>query len=588
LSVSLQSLDLAFNTLSPLQTRGQRQKRQEAQQVISTFFENTPERLTPFRHPLDREHTPERFRHYSHPSDSFTPFPPPPESVTPLQHHTHEVQKLKAELEHARERLGQGEQELKLTQKQLEEERQSVFRLVAQLGEEQRKLIREQQHQLSGSTVDNYVFEEDEEVEEEQEQQEEQKQQEQQEQEQQDVQSNDAPIFALNNSDSEVVPSLHSDHEDLHFVTRESFQRSSESLPRFNYKMAEFSTKLPNNVCPEPFKGSEGDDASMWLKRFELYTTLKGWDLKQLASAFPLFLRDSAAVWYDSLDEEQQVSYEQIKEKFKERYFLHKSMHWVRLNEFSKRVQQADETAMTYTQVMLKLGKQLVKTDKELMEAIVAGYRPHIKMYVIDKEPHNVEEALMLARKAESLKDDSFQTLQDQMLEMKLQLTKGLASMEKATAETISVVKKQDTNFMKGNIPAFSTMTSQSRFSGPNTQQRFPPPNTQIRYSRPPALPRGVLQQQYGQRYRQCYGCGLTNHSRATCRFANAKCFACGKIGHSHTVCMSAQRQGRPSTYTPNYNSSPFNPGQPRPFPHPQYQQYALPPPNSPPALPAP
>lgn len=60
-----------------------------------------------------------------------------------------------------------------------------------------------------------------------------------------------------------------------------------------------------NNVSvqctPEAFSGKKGEDAELWWKRFEKYTTLKRWSKETARDTFPLMLREPASIWFDGL-----------------------------------------------------------------------------------------------------------------------------------------------------------------------------------------------------------------------------------------------------------------------------------------------
>ena len=47
-------------------------------------------------------------------------------------------------------------------------------------------------------------------------------------------------------------------------------------------------------------------DAGLWLRKLENFCKLKGWKDEQIVAAFPLYLSDSAVLWYDSLPQQTQ------------------------------------------------------------------------------------------------------------------------------------------------------------------------------------------------------------------------------------------------------------------------------------------
>jgi Retrotransposon gag protein len=256
---------------------------------------------------------------------------------------------------------------------------------------------------------------------------------------------------------------------------REQTQSLSDKTPsQINWIMGDMTNKVPNTLCPEPFKGTEHEEAKFWLSRFELYVSLQGWNSMRTAKAFPLFLRDSASIWFDALADDVKTDLTKLKKAFIERYYPHKATKWTRLEKFNARSQKKGESVMTYAEAVIKMGKELDKSDKELLEALIKGLRPHIRSYVLEREPKNPEECLSLARNAEAFRPEgtvesvaSITTeLAETMADIRTQVAKELETIRRhaiSVVETSCKDKEQNQHKPEGQEKVVVTQPSQSQ-----------------------------------------------------------------------------------------------------------------------------
>ena len=305
---------------------------------------------------------------------------------------------------------------------------------------------------------------------------------------------------------------------------------------------------IPNILAPEVFKGTDKEDAGVWINRFELYAKIKQWTEPQKATTMPLLLRDNAAIWYDSLPEKDKTSYAAIRAAFTTRYLHHPAFRWTLLEKFVNRKQGDKESAADYIQAMEKAGRDLKKGDSDIIDAVIQGLRPDISEFVMERMPNSLDSTLHFARLAESIKrrkpdnsqmQSSIHALQHQIAHLHTELSSEMATV------------KHDVNHIRsGPPPQWDRNSFEPRGrapSGPGTQQaqdqnrpRFQPPQDrrnapQVRQDQ--SYGNRPTPQPYGQRTDACWRCGGWYHPPSECKFRNAQCYRCYEIGHTANRC---------------------------------------------------
>jgi hypothetical protein len=173
---------------------------------------------------------------------------------------------------------------------------------------------------------------------------------------------------------------------------------STNSLPRMvtSHQVAEterLPIKIPSNLMPETFKGDGKVEIELWLKQFEHYCQLYAWSPEERKKVLPLLLKEKAQEWFDGLSDQEKNTYDAMVEALKLRYRPHDSLKWVRLQQFKERKQQPGEPIEDFIQCIKRMGLKLGKSEKDIMETVVAGLTPAISKFVMLKNPKNLQEA---------------------------------------------------------------------------------------------------------------------------------------------------------------------------------------------------
>jgi len=314
------------------------------------------------------------------------------------------------------------------------------------------------------------------------------------------------------------------------------------------------SRTVPDSFAPPAFSGSNAD-ADTWLAHFQRYTEYRQLPDEDVVAIFPLFLKDSAIDWYETLSRNVKVELKPLLENFKS-YFGKSPLDYVFEQEsVFTRAQRPKEKARDYIAQMQKLAKRIPNLAGDLLLwVILRGLRPQIKASVIQQKGDikTVADILELAKLAESaglgIEDD----------------TSGDPRMNHLMDEVRA--GRDEVHQLSARVAGMSVSSSQPRSPTPERRQArvsFQVPNEDARaqrYGGPQHFYGGgrgvpVQSRPYGAGpSRRFFGPGSGTQSRSPCdrcgRFhgnnrcpaTNVSCFNCGKIGHLRARCRSARR----------------------------------------------
>ena len=152
--------------------------------------------------------------------------------------------------------------------------------------------------------------------------------------------------------------------------------------------------------CIGRFGGRDTDDIDTFVSRFEDAVAFKTLDDRCQCRLFPLLLTGSAYSFYQQLDDSIKFDLNVLKETFKSKYGK-AEQRWL----FESKLLDTRQTKSVndFIESLHKIASQLGKGDEELLSIFVRGLKPHIRSFVISKEPENLDDAEGFAKLADSM-----------------------------------------------------------------------------------------------------------------------------------------------------------------------------------------
>lgn len=143
------------------------------------------------------------------------------------------------------------------------------------------------------------------------------------------------------------------------------------------------------------FSGKE-HDALEFLANFDCYANFCNWSDKDKLAAVPLALTGSAKAWLFT-NAEPFNTYDAFVYHFKKK-FLSNTDDWVLRRQLSSRTQRPDESVMDYGTDIIKRCQRLGFSEQEQMYKFIEALLPHLRDFVILREPKSLPEALSFAK----------------------------------------------------------------------------------------------------------------------------------------------------------------------------------------------
>lgn len=199
----------------------------------------------------------------------------------------------------------------------------------------------------------------------------------------------------------------------VHGLVSNPTTMSKETLEQINDTVTGLEDKLSSiekdtGVFFVPFY-DKGEEVHSWLRTFESCADFKGYDTKKKIKAFRMLMRNAAATWFESIAEQckteaksdAEAEFKLIITKFKARFS--KANEWLREHMIQFIAQKPGQTVSQFYSTLTEKCSKLKKTPKEIMSMFIRGLLPDIKLYVLAREPADLEASFKLAKAGEAL-----------------------------------------------------------------------------------------------------------------------------------------------------------------------------------------
>jgi hypothetical protein len=356
-----------------------------------------------------------------------------------------------------------------------------------------------------------------------------------------------------------------------------------------------FLTVNDSAFSPKAFFGAsnKNDEADKWWDAFTLYADFKKLTDADRVRLFKLLMRDQAAVWLKSLTYAQTSDIGSIEHAFKERYALTPADRWKQTADIWSRQQSVNESVDDYVANMQVAATRVDMPDRSLVDAVIKGLKPHLRVAVLQHRVDNLRDLLSVARITENATSDdanslaSFESVTaklDILMKQQQETAKSIEKWQKvATSISAMGCDRSDVKRVtfsesaissEGSRPAsplecrsparqqFSSSTyrqpersslprpaDQTYYASRNNfvegQQGYGTPrqnsSTSWRQNQPASLSYGGTrnhQQSFSKPSGNCGFCGRRHQfGRSFCPAAHLQCFNCSRVGHVARMC---------------------------------------------------
>lgn len=170
-------------------------------------------------------------------------------------------------------------------------------------------------------------------------------------------------------------------------------------------QVMEISSKRGNNsssIPMESFCGNPCDDANQWIEKFEAWIGFNGWkdNNDKIISAMQLKLDGNALSWFKSVPTTTKRNSGQLFQQFRDHFG---SIHptWILEQQLYDRCMVPGENLEDYIIDIQRRCRRLNKTDGDTVIAFIRGLNASIRLFVIQKNPRTLQEAIQAARLAQ-------------------------------------------------------------------------------------------------------------------------------------------------------------------------------------------
>jgi len=207
------------------------------------------------------------------------------------------------------------------------------------------------------------------------------------------------------------------------------------------------SRSVPDSFAPPAFGGSN-INADYWLAHFQRYIEYRQLPDDDVAAMFPLFLKDAAIDWYETLEQRVKKNWKALKDDFNSYFGKSPIDIFFAQETLFTRVQRSGEKVRDYIAQMQKLASKMSGLENDLLLwTILRGLRPQIKAVVIQqqKDIKTVADLLEMAKLAESagLGGEEETNSEAKMTEIRNELRAGREEVQQLSLACKSVCNRR-------------------------------------------------------------------------------------------------------------------------------------------------
>lgn len=285
-----------------------------------------------------------------------------------------------------------------------------------------------------------------------------------------------------------------------------------------NSQSAAYAKKL--SVVIPVFRGEECEDVQEFISNYKRAARLNGWSESNLALGLPLYLKGHASAWFKTLENPDEMSFEEISAALI-RHFASGASEWRVRQALGQRRQLESESVADYSYSLRTHCARLNLPRTEWTHYFVQGLRPGIREYVVLQQPDTLEAAENFAKLKESVlaTSDKTPTLDVKQVSAKIveEISKSVVPKEKA----VSAVNQQGSDCNKSDIRRMIRAEIQQAMNTNSPSQNA---------------------------YRQRINPNVPVRGFRT-RSGNPVCFNCGRQGHTYYNCRAS-----PDPRVPRYS----------------------------------
>ncbi|KAJ8297883.1 hypothetical protein KUTeg_024414 [Tegillarca granosa] len=179
---------------------------------------------------------------------------------------------------------------------------------------------------------------------------------------------------------------------------------------------------------PEKFCAYNVADADIWINKFIQYTDVLEWSEIKSTRAFPLFLENSALVWYLLLDDNIKKDFKLLCEAFVQRYGMNHVDRQSKLVEVIKMKQKNDENV---TDFIARVEDRCYRANATcIMDHVIQHGEIKTPMLMNNINPKTTEEVITSAKIGQSVDTVSREQENERQQEIQEKLDKKLKKLK--------------------------------------------------------------------------------------------------------------------------------------------------------------